>query len=75
MRFESEDRKLIRKLVFFFGNSTDSSEDDLFDGNYKWLCQIGNQRFFLPNMECMVSLFDLQSMSVQRQMNWDLVKS
>ena len=50
-RFESEDRKLIRQLVFFFRDSIDSNNNDLFDSNYKWLRQIGDQRFFLPNME------------------------
>jgi len=35
----------------------------------------GNRHFFLPNMECMVPLSYLQSMSIWRQMDWDLVKS
>ena len=53
--FESEYRKLIRKSVFF-RDSIDDSNDDLFDGNYKWLCSNSNRHFFLPNMERMVSL-------------------
>ena len=34
-KLKSEDRKLIRKPVFFFRNSVDVNSDDLFDGNYK----------------------------------------
>ena len=74
-RFEFGDRKLIQKPAFFFKDSIDGNNSDLFDVNYKWLCQISDQHFFLPNMECMVPLSYLQSMSVLRQMNRDLVKS
>ena len=34
--------------------------------------QIGDRRFFLPNMERMYPLFYLQNMSVHRAMDWDL---
>jgi len=52
-RLEFEDQKLIRKLMFFFGDSIEEDEEDLYDREYKWLHQISNQRFFLPNMEHM----------------------
>ena len=38
----------------------------------KWLRQIGDRRFFLPNMERMYSLSYLQHMLVHRAMEWDL---
>ena len=46
----------------------------MFDRNYKWLRQIGERHFFLPNMEQIFSLSYLQSMFVHRYMDWDLVK-
>jgi len=42
---------LFRKPVFLFGDAIEEDEEILFDGNYKWLCQIGKHHFFLPNME------------------------
>ena len=50
-KFESNDYLLFRKPVFFFGDVIEENEEILFDGNYKWLRQIGEHRFFLPNME------------------------
>jgi len=47
----------------------------LYDGDYKWLLQIGDMRFFLPNMERMYPLAYLQYTSVRRAMEWDLSKS
>jgi len=47
----------------------------LHDGDYKWLRQIGDKKFFLPNMERMYPLFYLQHMSVHRAMEWDLTRS
>ena len=41
-------------------------------GDYKWLRQIGEKRFFLPNMERMYPLSFLQHMSVNHTMEWDL---
>ena len=38
----------------------------------EWLLQIGDRRFFLPNMERMYPLSYLQHMSVHRAMDWDL---
>ena len=49
-RFELDSRALLRKLDFFFDDSIEEDETALYDENYKWLCQIGNRRFFLPNM-------------------------
>ena len=44
----------------------------LHDGDYKCLRQIGDRRFFLPNIERMYSLSYLQHMFVHRTMDWDL---
>ena len=41
-KFESKDKKLIRKSMFFFMDSIDINNNDLFYGNYKWLRQISN---------------------------------
>jgi len=53
------------------------AEDDriLYVEDYKWLRQIGDRRFFLPDMERMYPLAYLQYMSVRRTMEWDLSKS
>ena len=34
-RFKSNDRRLFRKPVFFFGDAIEEDEEILFDGNYK----------------------------------------
>jgi len=73
-RFESDSRALLRKPDFFFGDSIEEDEVTLYDGNYKWLRQIGDRRFFLLNMERMYPLAYLQHMSVRQIMDWDLVK-
>jgi len=70
-RFESEPRALLRKPDFFFGNSIKEDEATLYDRDYKWLRQIGNRRFFLPNMEGMYPLAYFQHMSVCRTMDWE----
>jgi len=74
-QFESDSRTLLRKPIFFFGDSVKEDEATLYDGNYKWLCRIGDRKFFLPNMERTYPLAYLQHMSVCRIMDWDLVKS
>ena len=71
---ESDARMLLRKSDFFFGDSIDEDEEDLYDVNYKWLCQIRNWYFFLPNMERMFPLSCLQFLSLRRQMDWELTK-
>ena len=73
-RFESDSRALLRKPDFFFGDSIEEDEAALYDRNYKWLCQIGDRKFFLPNMERMYPLAYRQHMSVRQIMDWDLVK-
>jgi len=73
-RFESDFRTPLRKPDFFFGDSIEEDEAALYNMNYKWLCQIGHRKFFLPNMERMYPLAYLQHMFVCRIMNWDLVK-
>jgi len=72
-RFESDSRALLRRLDFF-GDSIKEDEAALYDGDYKWLHQIGNRRFFLLNMERMYPLAYLQHMSVCQTMDWELVR-
>ena len=55
-RFKFDSHALLRKPDFFFGDSIEEDEAILYDGDYKWLCQISNRRFFLPNMERMYPL-------------------
>ena len=54
--FETDSRTLLRKLAFLFGDDIDEDDRILHDGDYKWLYQIGNRRFFIPNMEMMYPL-------------------
>jgi len=70
--FESDSRTPLRKPAFFFGDAIEEDDKILYDGDYKWLRQIGDMRFFLPNMERMYPLSYLQHMSVHRTMEWDL---
>jgi len=37
-RLEFLDRKFLRKLVFFFGDSIGEDDEGLYDGKYEWLC-------------------------------------
>ena len=68
-QFESDSRTLLRKSVFFFGDSINENEEGLYDDNYKWLCQIEYRRFFLSNMERIFLLSYLQHMSVCQLMD------
>ena len=68
-QFESDSRTLLRKPDFFFGDSVKEDEAALYDGNYKWLCQIGDGKFFLSNMERTYPLAYLQHMSVLQIMD------
>jgi len=68
--FETDSRTLLRKPAFLY--AIDENDRILHDGDYKWLRQIGDRRFFLPNMERIYSLSYLQHMSVHRTMDWDL---
>jgi len=52
----SDSNALLRKPDFFFGDSIEEDEADLYDRNYKWLRQISDRRFFLLNMERMYPL-------------------
>jgi len=70
--FEMDFRTSIWKPAFLFGDAIDEDDRILHDGDYKWLRQIGDRRFFLPNMERMYSLSYLQLMSIHRAMDWDL---
>jgi len=57
--FESDSYTPLRKPGFFFGDAIEEDDRILYDGDYKWLCQIGDRGFFLPNMERMYPLFYL----------------
>jgi len=48
---ESDSRTLLRKPGFVFGDAIEEDDRILYDGDYKWLRQIGDRRFFLPNIE------------------------
>ena len=73
-QFESDSRALLRESNFFFGDSIEEDEAAFYDGDYKWLHQIGNRTFFLPNMEWMYPLAYLQHMFMCRTMDWELVR-
>ena len=73
-RLESDSRALLRKPDFFFGDSIEEDEAALYDGDYKWLCEIGNRRFFFPNIERVYPLAYLQHMSMRLTIDWELVK-
>jgi len=73
--FESNTRVVLKKPDFFFGDAITEKDRVLYDGDYKWLCQIGDMRFFLPNMERMYPLAYLQHTSVHRTMEWDFSQS
>ena len=61
--FETDSRTPLQKPVFFFDDDIDEDDRALHDGDYKWLRQIGDRKFFLPNMERMYPLSYLQHMS------------
>ena len=66
---------MLKKPNFYFGDAITEEDRVLYDGDYKWLRQIGDRRFFLPNMERMYPLAYLQNTSVHRAMEWDLSQS
>ena len=66
--FESDSHTPLRKPAFFFGDVIKEDNRILYYGDYKWLRQIGDRRFFLPNMERMYPLSYLQHMSVHYTM-------
>ena len=68
-QFKSDSRALLRKPNFLFSDSIEEDEAVLYDRDYKWLRQIGNRRFFLPNMKRMYPLTYLQHMSARRMMD------
>ena len=72
VKFKTDSRIPLKKPVFFFGDNIGEGGYVLHDGDYKWLRQIGDRKFFLPNMERMYPLSYLQHMSVPRAMEWDL---
>jgi len=74
-QLESDSYALLRKPNFFFGDLIEEDEAALYDGDYKWLCHIGNRIFFLPNIEWIYPLAYLQHMSVCWTMDWELVKA
>jgi len=66
--FEFNTHVVLKKPDFFFSDAITEEDRVLYDEDYKWLCQIGDRRFFLPNMERMYPLAYLQHMSVHRAM-------
>jgi len=70
--FESDSCALLKKPGFFFGDAITEDDRFLCNGDYKWLCRIGDRRFFIPNMERMYPLSYLQHISVHHAMEWDL---
>ena len=60
-RFELDSRAILRKPGFFFSDSIEEDEAAFYDGDYKWLRQIGNKRSFHLNMERMYPLAYLQA--------------
>jgi len=74
-RFKSDSRVALKKPDFFFGDAIAEDDMILYDGDNKWLRQIRDKKFFLPNIERMYPLAYLQHMSVRRTIEWDLSKS
>jgi len=74
-RFESDIRIALKKPDFFFGDAITEDDKVLYDGGYKWLRNIEDKRFFLPNIERMYPLAYLQNTLVRRIMEWNLSKS
>jgi len=70
--FTTDSRVLMKKPAFFFGDHISEGGYTLHDGDYKWLRQIGDRRFFLLNMERMYPLSYLQHMSIPRKMTWEI---
>ena len=66
--FESDSRTPVRKPAFFFDDAIEEDDRILYDGDYKWLHQIRDKRFFLPNMERMYPSSYLQHIFVHRMM-------
>ena len=54
--FEMDSRTPLWKPAFLFDDAINEDDRILHDGDYKWLRQIGDRRFFLHNMERMYSL-------------------
>jgi len=46
----------------------------MLDSRYKWIRQLGECRFFLPDMERMFFLSSIQSISLHRSIEWDLTE-
>jgi len=44
--FESDIRVVLKKPDFFFGDTITEDDRILYDGDYKWLRQIGDKRYF-----------------------------
>ena len=70
--FTTDDRVKLEKHAFFFEDRIGDGGYSMYDGNYRWLRQIGDRRFFLPDMERMFPMSYFQHMSVPRKMEWDI---
>lgn len=53
---EGANREEFEMPSFLFGDSILVLEDSLHEDEYKWLCQIGDVRMFIPKMERSCSL-------------------
>ena len=73
-RFEYEKRTLMKKPQFFYRDSIVDQDNEVFEGKYKWICKIGDQHLFLPDMDRMYPLIYLQPMSIPRLMDWELTR-
>ena len=73
-RLESEARSLLKKPDFLFGDSIDEDVEVMLNGSYKCLLQLGECRFFLPDMERMFSLSFIQPLSLHQLIEWDLTE-
>ena len=47
-QFESDTCIVLKKPDFFFGDAITEDDRVLYDGDYKWLRQIEDRRFFFP---------------------------
>ena len=54
--FATDTHIKLEKPVFFFGDHVGDGGHSMYDGNYRWLRQIGERRYFLPAMERMLPL-------------------
>ena len=47
--FEGNNRAVLWKLAFMFGDATPNSDQHLLDGEDQWLFKIGEEKYYLPS--------------------------